>query len=713
MKQYSFGTFLVDDANRAAFEACRDIADLLDVEPMPVTLVADKGCGKTHLLYSIVNRVRATSADTGLAYITAKNFHPRVRALVQDPAPLQQAATAILMVDQLETFSEHLDELEAVIRVFLHYGHPVVIASSAHPGRLHHLPAGLLELIQQGQTLEIVYQSSESRAEILHRQIREELEERIQQQDAELALLRERHDAAPSALESDLVSLHAQLAEAHQELEHLRAEMALHAAADKEARFLRSRLERAELEVERLRGDLAHHTEAPPNAEERDAEFEALRAQLSIAQHLAEAAKTELEEVRHVADEARAEAEELWAELERTQAAAPDPNAEAAHKQAAVELTALRMEVETLRVLLADAEEAAAAPDPQVNVLRAQLEQARQEEAQATCEAGEMLRRVTALLTDVEASSDALADLPEDLRAGFEQIEALIRQGVHGASTEELDAARATAEDALSRLEALRHQFDDERRAMKQSYSEALASLESRLLDAGDARKGLELERDEARREAAALRAEREALHCETQRLAQQLKLSREKVEETQREAETMAAAAEEESRASEHRVAAVQADLDFTRDSGRNVGIELAGLQRRLSEAATMAADLGRRLDISMQGTAAAPHVPTRPALSEQPLHAEAVFFGDSADDDDPPPFPAGFAVAGDGDDLFADDEDAACIDLGRFDVTPNEQDRLSQPFTPLNPRDLEVPASSRQRKASRHPFRGESEAI
>lgn len=715
MKQYSFGTFLVDDANRAAFEACRNVADLQDVDPMPVVLVADKGCGKTHLLYSIVNRVRATSADTGLAYITADNFHPRVRALVSDPAPLQQAATAILMVDQLDAFADCLDELEAVVRVFLHYGHPVIVASRTQPERLEHLPAGLRDVMRGGQTIEIAYPDAAARAEIIHRQVCEELEARIRQQEEELAVLRAAAPAPPEG-DAELTALRAELdaSKAHSdavqhELEHLRAELALQTASDKEARYLRGRLEAAEHEVERLRADLAHHAEPPADTDERDAELAALRAQLSMAQNAAEAAKTELEALRHEADDARAEAEELWAELERMQTVAPDPEVEAARQQAAEELAALREEAAALRVRLAEAEAAAAAPDPQVDILRTQLDQARREEAQASREAGEMLRRVTALLTDVEANSVDLADLPEDLRAGFEQVEALIRQGVRGGNHEELEAARAMANDALGRLEALRRQFDDERRTLKQSYNEALANLESRLLDAGDARKALEIERDEARRDAAAVRTAHEALQAETQRLSQQLKANRDKIETTQREAETMAAAAEEESRAAEHRVAALQADLDFTRDSGRNVGAELAALQRRLTEAASVAADLGRRLTISMQGPVEVSR-PVAAALSGETKDAEAAFFGDAAKEDDFPPFPAGFAVAGD-DGFGGDDED--CIDLERFGVTPNEQDRLSQPFTPLNPRDLEVPAAGKPRKTGRHPFRGESEAI
>ena len=58
---------------------------------MPVLLLGDDGCGKTHLLYSVVNQIRSGSARTGLAYVTAREFPDKVRGLIKDPTPVQRA----------------------------------------------------------------------------------------------------------------------------------------------------------------------------------------------------------------------------------------------------------------------------------------------------------------------------------------------------------------------------------------------------------------------------------------------------------------------------------------------------------------------------------------------------------------------------------------------------------------------------------------------
>ena len=59
------------------------------------------------------------------------------------------------MVDQLEKFTTLIEELEAVVRIFLDNGHYVLVASSVHPGRLRDLPRGLADLVSGGQVIRI------------------------------------------------------------------------------------------------------------------------------------------------------------------------------------------------------------------------------------------------------------------------------------------------------------------------------------------------------------------------------------------------------------------------------------------------------------------------------------------------------------------------------------------------------------------------------
>ena len=241
MQRYTFSTFSVDAGNREAHEVCRATADLKPLSSMPVVLLGDDGCGKTHLLYSVVNQIRSGAGKTGLAYVTAREFPEKVRALIKDPAPVQRASSAILMVDQLEKFTERLEELEAVVRIFLDNKHYVLMASSVHPDRLNNLPFGLRGLIKKGRTIRIngripgseptapLERSSRpveplsavaSHAEERNSTQTTSNNTRLAELEAELRQQREAHET----LRAELTSAQSVVASARQELETLRKE---------------------------------------------------------------------------------------------------------------------------------------------------------------------------------------------------------------------------------------------------------------------------------------------------------------------------------------------------------------------------------------------------------------------------------------------------------------------------------------------------------
>jgi chromosomal replication initiation ATPase DnaA len=126
-----------------------------------------------------VNRIRAGTTKTGLAYVTAIDFPDQVRHLIDDPSPVQRAQTAVLLVDQLDRFKDLIDELEAVVRIFLDHKHYVVLASKVHPGRLPHLSQGFRDLIDAGQVVQIVPRGAESQIETIRRQVRDETDAQL------------------------------------------------------------------------------------------------------------------------------------------------------------------------------------------------------------------------------------------------------------------------------------------------------------------------------------------------------------------------------------------------------------------------------------------------------------------------------------------------------------------------------------------------------
>ncbi len=165
MKRLSFDSFIVDDANREAARICRGIADLRPVSPMPVLLLGDKDSGKTHLLCAILDAVRTDTANVGLAYIRENDIPDAVLSFTRDPAPLLRKEQGILLVDQLESFAERIDDLEAIIRLFLDHKRCVVLASNVHPDRLPRLTPDLRRICVSGRIVPIAPRDVDAPAE--------------------------------------------------------------------------------------------------------------------------------------------------------------------------------------------------------------------------------------------------------------------------------------------------------------------------------------------------------------------------------------------------------------------------------------------------------------------------------------------------------------------------------------------------------------------
>lgn len=296
MDRYSFGTFLVDQHNQEAFTLCHDVANLRADTPMPIVLIGDTGTGKTHLLYSIVSRIRTSASTTGIAYVTANEIPDSVRNLLDHPAPVKDARHAVLLVDHLESFHADIDVLERIIRLFIENGHAVVCASNIHPARITHFPGSFSKLLDDGHRVSILPEDSPSRLELLEYTIREEHEgiiSRLEQEIVELkqfltstsegheseedeeSLLfsvrkelevtktelemaqaklaaRSLHAAHPEGEDAPTIDVHSLL----EEIEQLRGENALNAVAAKEASMLRDRLFELEAERDTLREKL-------------------------------------------------------------------------------------------------------------------------------------------------------------------------------------------------------------------------------------------------------------------------------------------------------------------------------------------------------------------------------------------------------------------------------------------------------------------------
>lgn len=520
MKQFTFSHYLVDEGNRDAFEISRRIADLEPVSQLPVVLLGEDGSGKTHLLYAIVNRLRAASARTGLAYVTAHDFPEQVRRLIHDPGDVQRAQSAVLLVDQLERIdsldrnSDIIDELEAVIRIFLDNNHYVVVASSVHPERLRNLTDGLRECLAQAQVVPMHSQDPAKRAEIIEQRVRRELAEMIEGQRQEIAALKAAkaevaETAAPGGAEREELqrridvakafgeSLQRDLADAWQEISRLR-----NAANEEAAEELAAVVQEASTlrdERDALREELGRLHEVVGELEQAGIEKKEILREADAFRQQAQASRDEYELMRQEALKFEARAKQAETDLASAQAFAAEHGAERE------ELHHLRAELARLQA----ENEAKAALDRHVVELQEQLAHARAENDAARDEAGRLLQRAEGLLGMVETNRARFAEVEASQKRQIEELERLIAErAVEAVRAEELEAAKAQALAAFEQIEQQRA-----------AYDERVARLEAKLAEAAAEADGVRDAHDRTRAErdqlAAEFEAERDRLRAE------------------------------------------------------------------------------------------------------------------------------------------------------------------------------------------------------
>ncbi|MDZ4857711.1 MAG: DnaA/Hda family protein [Candidatus Hydrogenedentes bacterium] len=495
MKRFNFGTFLVDDSNRRAFQLCQDIAELKPVSPLPAVLLGDEGCGKTHLLYSIVNRIRAGTTKTGLAYVTAADFPDQVRQLIDDPSPVERAQSAVLLVDQLDRFTDLIDELEAVVRIFLDHHHYVVLATKVHPGRLQNLSPGFRAIIESGQVIQIVPRGAESQIETIKRQLREESDTQLANKQQEIEQLRsllnrvgkENNPEAPA----NVAALRAEL-----EAERIaKADMGRKLAEAREA------AENAREEASRVLGV------ASTDADDLEATRNASR--VTELERLADALREEANQARMEASENLDTARELHEQLEQIRADA------ARHVIAADEA---REQVERVETETTEAFARAGAADAELEVVRAAIAAEQQ------------------TVHDLKSRMEQLESESAAERARFDELR------------EELEQTHATSSQRGSQLAELQGLFDQtsgEASGAREQYAavqEELQETSAQLAQAEGSSRQLREHLQQVQAEAESLRAQADAQRAEVDELHAQLAAAREESQRAGAEAESMRA---------------------------------------------------------------------------------------------------------------------------------------------------------------------------
>ena len=155
MRKHEFSEFWADDANRLALETCQAVAELRTVSPQPVMLIGDSGAGKTHLLRAVAASLCVREPAALVVRMSSRHLPDSARNLLEDPREVCGTGRCVLLVDELERFGGHVEELESLVRLFMDNGHCILIASRAHPDRLPNLTDGLRVVLRGGKAISV------------------------------------------------------------------------------------------------------------------------------------------------------------------------------------------------------------------------------------------------------------------------------------------------------------------------------------------------------------------------------------------------------------------------------------------------------------------------------------------------------------------------------------------------------------------------------
>ncbi len=340
----NFDSFLLDAGNRRAHELCLAVARGEPLSPLPIVLVGEPGSGKSHLLHATTNRLRAAAGHASILYVSPATWGAEVERIIAEPAPIDMARYAVLLVDDFHAFGQKYESVAKLFEIFLENDHPVIVATDAHPDRLTAMPLKLKRRIKGGQTIAIAPGEARRSLAAIEERLRDEQQEAIARIEQRLGEMEAEGPAAAAARKqaraAELDQARKEATEARAELEHARAELALAKVSAKEAAQARVRVQELEQQLlERAKQPAAEEQSPAPIKRKLDeARFDAQKAReeargmLQRAQHLVEV----LQQSRVSFEDAQKDRERQLGEIEKLNAVFSGEKAPAAEAIEAV-----------------------------------------------------------------------------------------------------------------------------------------------------------------------------------------------------------------------------------------------------------------------------------------------------------------------------------------------------------------------------------------
>jgi chromosomal replication initiator protein len=174
--KYTFEQFVIGDANRFAHAAALAVAELPGQAYNPLFIVGPPGVGKTHLLHSIGNYVRAYGGGLAVRYTTVERFTNEfleaLRARDVDAFKHRYRRNDVLLIDDVQFLESKVKTEEEFFHTFnaLHEtGSQLVLTSDRPPRDMAALQDRLRQRFESGLLVDIRSPDNATRLTVLRK----------------------------------------------------------------------------------------------------------------------------------------------------------------------------------------------------------------------------------------------------------------------------------------------------------------------------------------------------------------------------------------------------------------------------------------------------------------------------------------------------------------------------------------------------------------
>jgi chromosomal replication initiator protein len=208
--KYTFEQFVMGDANRFAHAAALAVAELPGQAYNPLFIYGPPGVGKTHLLHSIGNYVRATSSGLSVRYTTVETFTNEFISAISrgsiDRFKGRLRRSDVLLIDDVQFLASKVKTEEEFFHTFnalYESGSQLVLTCDRLPRDLEALEDRLRERFEAGLVTAITPPDLATRVTVLRKRVQHDGVDLAD--DTVLTLIAERVPTNVRALEGALI----------------------------------------------------------------------------------------------------------------------------------------------------------------------------------------------------------------------------------------------------------------------------------------------------------------------------------------------------------------------------------------------------------------------------------------------------------------------------------------------------------------------------